>query len=136
MDSYRIWRNEQGFIHRVHRPAIEIDGQYGRKEWWLNGKRHRTDGPAVKYNDDRKEWWLNGDRHRFDGPAYQSHIKCEYWIYGIYYTEERFNKITGICRKFGNKLKARLRKKYEKELLKTNVCNEINLYKIITSYVI
>ena len=35
-----------------------------------------------------------------------------------------------------NKLKARLRKNYERELLKTDVCDEVNLYKIIASYMI
>ena len=192
MDSPRIFRNKQGFIHRLGGPAIEIGGQNGRKEWWFNGKRHRTDGPAV-YNDEydntgRKEWWLNGDRHRADGPAieyndeydntgrkewwyngqrhnadgpaieynngvqywfcegllhrldgpayHHSNKNCNYWIYGNKYTEERFYKITGICKKFGNRLKARLRKNYEKELLKTNVCDEVTLYKIIVGYMI
>jgi hypothetical protein len=33
----------------------------GSKVWWLNGKLHRTDGPAIERADGRKEWWLNGD---------------------------------------------------------------------------
>ena len=41
----------------------------GRKEWYLNGKRHREDGPAIEYNDGTKQWSLNGKRHREDGPA-------------------------------------------------------------------
>ena len=41
----------------------------GYKEWHLNGKRHREDGPAVEWRDGTKEWWLNGKRHREDGPA-------------------------------------------------------------------
>ena len=45
---------------------------YGDKEWFLNGKLHREDGPACEYSDGSKEWWLNGRRHREDGPA------CEY----------------------------------------------------------
>jgi hypothetical protein len=32
----------------------------GSKEWWLNGKLHRTDGPAVERADGMKMWWLNG----------------------------------------------------------------------------
>jgi hypothetical protein len=32
----------------------------GSKEWLLNGKLHRTDGPAYEWADGRKEWWLNG----------------------------------------------------------------------------
>ncbi len=46
--------------------------KYGTKSWWINGKRHRTDGPAVEFADGSKEWWINDKRHRTDGPA------CEY----------------------------------------------------------
>jgi len=28
--------------------------------WYLNGKLHREDGPAVEYADGRREWWVNG----------------------------------------------------------------------------
>ena len=32
----------------------------GTKFWYLNGKRHREDGPAVEYADGTKYWYLNG----------------------------------------------------------------------------
>ena len=32
----------------------------GTKEWWLNGKLHREDGPAIEYANGNKEWCLNG----------------------------------------------------------------------------
>ena len=41
----------------------------GTKEWFLNGKRHREDGPAVEKANGTKVWYLNGKRHREDGPA-------------------------------------------------------------------
>ena len=41
----------------------------GTKYWYLNGKLHREDGPAVEFADGDKFWWLNGKRHREDGPA-------------------------------------------------------------------
>jgi hypothetical protein len=41
----------------------------GSKRWYLNGKLHREDGPAVEYPNGTKEWWLNGFRHRGSGPA-------------------------------------------------------------------
>jgi len=34
----------------------------GAKEWYLNDKRHREDGPAVEYADGQKEWYLNGKK--------------------------------------------------------------------------
>jgi len=41
----------------------------GSKSWYLNGKCHREDGPAVEYANGSKFWYLNGKRHREDGPA-------------------------------------------------------------------
>jgi hypothetical protein len=40
-----------------------------RVVWWLNGKRHRTDGPAVITANGDQEWYLNNKLHRTDGPA-------------------------------------------------------------------
>ncbi len=34
----------------------------GVKEWYLDGKLHREDGPAIEYPDGSKEWFLNGIR--------------------------------------------------------------------------
>ena len=31
----------------------------GTKFWYLNGKRHREDGPAIEWEDGDKEWSLN-----------------------------------------------------------------------------
>ena len=42
-----------------HFIEIKID-EYGTKRWYLNGKRHREDGPAIEYSDGRKLWYLNG----------------------------------------------------------------------------
>ena len=41
----------------------------GTKEWWLNGKLHREDGPAVERANGNKAWFLNDKLHREDGPA-------------------------------------------------------------------
>jgi hypothetical protein len=41
----------------------------GDKMWYLNGKLHREDGPAVEHPNGTKEWWLNDKLHREDGPA-------------------------------------------------------------------
>jgi len=33
----------------------------GSNFWYLNGKRHREDGPAEEWADGSKYWWLNGE---------------------------------------------------------------------------
>ena len=40
------------------------------KEWRVNGRLHRIDGPAFIDSDGTQEWWINGKRHREDGPAF------------------------------------------------------------------
>ena len=51
----------------------------GTKRWYLNGNRHRVDGPAVEYADGDKYWYLNGQRHRVDGPAAEYATGTKYW---------------------------------------------------------
>lgn len=45
---------------------------YGSDIWYLDGKKHREDGPAV-ITETSKEWWINGKKHRVDGPAVIMH---------------------------------------------------------------
>jgi hypothetical protein len=67
----------------------------GDRYWWLNGKLHREDGPAVEYPDGTRQWYLNGLRHRIDGPAVESYDGTRHWyLNGEQYTEEEFNKKT------------------------------------------
>jgi hypothetical protein len=83
------WVN--GKLHREDGPAIECSN--GDKEWWVNGKRHREDGPAVEYSDGYKSWWLNGELHREDGPAIEYADGIKYWyLNDKRLTEEEFNQ--------------------------------------------
>jgi hypothetical protein len=34
----------------------------GTKAWYLAGKRHKEDGPAVEFPDGTKEWWYHGNK--------------------------------------------------------------------------
>jgi len=48
--------------------------------WFLDGKCHREDGPAVEYFNGSKYWYINDKLHREDGPAieYSNGDKCWY----------------------------------------------------------
>jgi len=35
----------------------------GYKSWYLNGKRHREDGPACECPDGSKSWFLNDQEY-------------------------------------------------------------------------
>jgi len=65
----------------------------GDKYWYLNGKRHREDGPAIELANGAKEWYLNNKRHREDGPAieYADGYK-DWYLNGEKLTEAEFNK--------------------------------------------
>jgi hypothetical protein len=52
----------------------------GDKEWYLNRKRHREDGPAVEYADGTKRWYLNKKLHREDGPAVEFANGSKSWF--------------------------------------------------------
>lgn len=56
-----------GKLHRDEGPAVEyVDGS---KEWFQCGKRHRIDAPAIEWISGTKEWWQHGYLHHTNGPA-------------------------------------------------------------------
>jgi hypothetical protein len=69
----------------------------GDKCWYLNGKLHRTDGPAIEWANDSKSWWMNGEYHRTNGPAIEYANGSKFWyINGIEYSEEDFNQVKQV----------------------------------------
>ena len=84
VDGSKFWYLN-GQRHREDGPAVEYDN--GSKFWYLNGKLHREDGPAVEWSNGSKEWYLNGQRHREDGPAVENPAlgEQEWWFFGRYF---------------------------------------------------
>ena len=75
------YRNDEGDLHCKGSQVIEF--RNGTKMWYLNGQRHRTDGPAVEWFDGGKEWWIDGQRHRRNSPAVErADGTKEWWIDG------------------------------------------------------
>jgi len=76
------------------KPVCKIN-KNGTKEWFLNGRRHRGDGPAMEWADGSKEWYLNGRRHREEGPAVEYFNGSKEWyLNGKEITEEFHAKLT------------------------------------------
>jgi hypothetical protein len=69
-----------GQRHREDGPACEYTD--GTTSWYLHGKSHRIGGPAVEWRGGAKTWYVHGVLHRLDGPAMENHIgnKCR-WFY-------------------------------------------------------
>lgn len=53
----------------------------GSKVWYLDGKRHRTDGPAVEHATGYKAWRLYDKLHRIGGPAVEYTSGDKYWYF-------------------------------------------------------
>jgi hypothetical protein len=65
-------------MKRKDEPVCKTN-KYGYKSWYINGKLHREDGPAVEYADGTKHWCLNGKYHREDGPAVENADGDKFW---------------------------------------------------------
>jgi hypothetical protein len=64
----------------------------GDRCWYLDGKRHREDGPAIEYADGTKYWYLNDKQHREDGPAIEYAGGTKHWyLNDKELTEAEFN---------------------------------------------
>ena len=58
-------------------------GAYGSRSWYVNGQRHRLDGPAIEWADGTRSWWVNGQLHRLDGPAVEwASGGRQWWVNG------------------------------------------------------
>ncbi len=85
-----------GKHHREDGPAIEYSN--GTKYWYLNGKYHREDGPAIEWADGTKYWYLNGKFHREGGPAVERANGTKYWyLNGKRLTEAEHREQTQTC---------------------------------------
>jgi hypothetical protein len=86
-----------GRYHRTDGPALEYVN--GDKEWWAKGLRHRTDGPAIEYANGLREWWVFNECHRTDGPAVEhgpNHAK-EWYLHNVPYTfDEWLDRTPGL----------------------------------------
>ena len=65
----------------------------GSKFWYLNGKLHREDGPAIECANGYKSWCLNGKLHREDGPAIEwANGDKSWYLNGEEVTEEEHKR--------------------------------------------
>jgi|TARA_R110000772_G_scaffold64176_5_gene143503 hypothetical protein len=64
-----------GKLHREDGPAVLIDtdgvGEVD-KYWYINGKRHREGAPAVEWAGGGKDWFINGKHMNEDGTPHSA----------------------------------------------------------------
>ena len=57
---------------------------------------HRIDGPAMEFADGSKEWYVEGKRHRLDGPAmYVGYVGgyTAWYVHGTRLSQEEFIRL-------------------------------------------
>ena len=87
-DGSRHWYLD-GKRHRDDGPAIIR--RNGSFHWYKNGLRHREDGPAIEYADGDRWWYFEGKLHREGGPAIEwAPGRTSWWIKGINYDEKLY----------------------------------------------
>ena len=64
----------------------------GARYWMKHGEVHRVGMPAAKFKGGGQTWALNGVYHRLDGPAVIAKNHKLWYIDGIEYSEDDFNK--------------------------------------------
>ena len=94
-EGTKVWRLD-GKVHRTDGPAIEYAD--GNKYWFVDGKQHRIDGPAIELANGTKYWFVDGKIHRLDGPAIELADGNKFWyIDDKELTEEEFNQHPAVC---------------------------------------
>ena len=74
--------------------GLTIDND-GTKHWYINGKRHREDGPAIEYSSGTKFWYINDKLHRTDGPAIEdSNGYTAWYINDEMLSQEEYLQVT------------------------------------------
>ena len=63
-EDYMIWHNELGQISREDGlPAVECpEGN----EYYVDDKRHNTNGPAIEWSDGRKSYFINDEELTYE----------------------------------------------------------------------
>ena len=85
VDKYKTCYKLDGKRHRSDGPAVIYkDCEF----WYVNGLLHRADGPAIIRTGYCKKWYVNGKCHRLEGPALEfveedNKKYNEWWINGI-----------------------------------------------------
>ena len=97
-DGTKFWYLN-GKRHREDGPAVEY--AHGPKHWYLNGKYHREDGPAIENEDGTKFWYLDDKIHREDGPAIEYADGRKYWyLNGKLLTQEELQSATNPAKEY------------------------------------
>jgi hypothetical protein len=120
IDRINAFTRETIRQHKAAQKKQTVERSDGNKEWFVDGKLHREDGPAIERADGTWEWYINGkkldpqpikkegawvfqdgfgQRHRTDGPAViwtdpNGDRREEWWAENLLITEKTNGQTT------------------------------------------
>ena len=59
---FEAYANKHQRVCENAQPVCTTDA-YGTKSWYIQGKLHREDGPAIEYANGTKGWFINGEEY-------------------------------------------------------------------------
>jgi hypothetical protein len=96
--QYLVLKKIWSVHHRTDGPAVIYED--GTEMWCVGGQLHRLDGPAVIYPAGDEIWYMNGWRHREDGPA---EVRADgpeyYYLFNKQYIREDWLEIMERCKR-------------------------------------
>jgi len=60
-ETIEYYQDSYGLYHREDGPAA-INHTTGFAGYWIHGKRHRLNGPAITHHDGTQAWYIYGMR--------------------------------------------------------------------------
>ena len=101
--TYKLYTLDNQFIEETDKHPYNFTGivEYheGTREWYVNGKYYRIDGPEHEGSNGLKYWYVNDKLHRLGGPAVEHANGAKWWyINGKLVTEEQHNLLHSVMK--------------------------------------
>lgn len=131
-----------GRKHRTDGPAIVYyydDGTILAEEYFIDDEYHRLDGPAsIRYypngSIEYEDYIVNGKHHNTKGPASiyyfidGNSVLTHYIVNDKLLSDEEFNKVVLLLKKFEEGVLDKLKYKYRKTMRRLPICDDIKYH--------
>lgn len=130
-DGTIVFYNKAGQLHNPYGPAVITKSD---KSWYINGARHREDGPAIEYANGDYVWFKHGKKHRLDGPTsiyngtgYNGRPEWweEWWVDGQLHKEDGPAVTSSLCNTYYIRGKQLTKHEFDEFLKKKEFRKEI-----------
>ena len=102
--TYKLFKLNGEFIKESFEIPYKFTGFItnnisGVERWFLNGQRHRLDGPAIKDIHNNESWYIDDKLHRIGGAALSNNKgEKQYYCYGKSYSKIKHDLLCDIMK--------------------------------------